>query len=346
MDPLTQGVVGAMLPQASANRRQVVAAGILGLLAGMAPDLDVLIRSSTDPLLFLEYHRQFTHSLLFIPVGGLLCALLLYLPVGRRGGLGPVHTWLFCTLGYATHGLLDACTTYGTLLFWPFSDQRFAWNTISIIDPLFTLPLLVLVVLAACWRRPLLARVALVWALAYLALGAWQREQARELGWELAAQRGHQPLRLEAKPSFGNIILWKVVYETDSAFHVDAVRSWPSPVIYPGSSVPRLDPVRDFPWLDPDSQQAADILRFSWFSNGYVARDPRHANRVMDVRYSMLPNEIDPLWSIELRRDAKPQAHVDYLVHRDSGGGRLQRLWQMLRGQQGTSVRQSGPGGG
>ncbi|QIB67266.1 metal-dependent hydrolase [Kineobactrum salinum] len=345
MDPLTQGVVGAMLPQASAGRRQVVAAGILGGLAGMAPDLDVLIRSSSDPLLFLEYHRQFTHSLLFIPVGSLLCALLLYLPIGRRCGLSLQRTWLYCALGYATHGVLDTCTTYGTLLLWPFSDQRFAWNTISIIDPLFTLPLLALVVAAARSRRPLLARLALVWALAYLSLGLWQRNVAQELGQALAAQRGHQPLKLEAKPSFANILVWKVVYENDGVFYVDAVRSWPEPVIYPGSSIARLDPGRDLPWLDPASQQAFDIQRFSWFSNGYVAQDPQHPERIMDVRYSMLPNEIDPLWSIELQPDAGPLAHVDYLVHRDSGGGHLQRLWQMLRGE-GDSVGESRPGGG
>ncbi|MFT5657456.1 MAG: inner membrane protein, partial [Gammaproteobacteria bacterium] len=79
MDPLTQGVLGAALPLAAARRSDhLVAVGILGLLSGMAPDLDVLLRSSSDPLLYLEYHRQFTHSLVFIPFGGLLCCLLLY----------------------------------------------------------------------------------------------------------------------------------------------------------------------------------------------------------------------------------------------------------------------------
>ena len=60
MDPLTQGVLGATLPQASVSGRYAASAGLLGFLSGLAADLDVLIRSSTDPLLFLEYHRQFT----------------------------------------------------------------------------------------------------------------------------------------------------------------------------------------------------------------------------------------------------------------------------------------------
>lgn len=58
MDPLTQGLLGATLPLAVSNKRNLAVVGVLGVVSGMAPDLDVLIRSSTDPLLYLEYHRQ------------------------------------------------------------------------------------------------------------------------------------------------------------------------------------------------------------------------------------------------------------------------------------------------
>ncbi len=131
MDPLTQGVLGATLAQSGSRRREAVVAGALGFLAGMAADLDVLIRSPSDPLLFLEYHRQFTHSLVFIPIGALICALALHALLGRRWQLQFGRSYYYCLLGYATHALLDACTTYGTMLLWPFSDARIAWNTIS-----------------------------------------------------------------------------------------------------------------------------------------------------------------------------------------------------------------------
>ncbi|NND67502.1 MAG: metal-dependent hydrolase [Halioglobus sp.] len=332
MDPITQGVLGASLPQASHRGERFAAAGILGFLAGMAPDLDVLIRSSNDPLLFLEYHRQFTHSLVFIPFGGLFCALVLHIALGRGRGLTFSQSWLFCTLGYATHAVLDACTTYGTMLFWPFSDVRIAWNTISIIDPLFTLPLLVGVILSARRSSPVYATVALSWALVYMGLGLVQRDAAVTMGYEIAAARGHTPLRLEAKPSFGNIIVWKVVYETDDRYHVDAVRAGISPRTFPGESVKKLVVERDFPWLDAGTQQALDIERFRWFSNGYVAMDPHNANRVIDIRYSMLPNEVAPLWSLELRRDAGPLEHADYVTHRRTEPDTGSRLWQMLGG--------------
>ncbi|MEH6634787.1 MAG: metal-dependent hydrolase [Halioglobus sp.] len=332
MDPLTQGVLGAALPQASVAGRYAASAGLLGFLAGMSADLDVLIRSATDPLLFLEYHRQFTHSLIFIPFGGLICAGVLHYIIGRRRGLSFRQSWLFCTLGYATHALLDACTTYGTMLLWPFSHERIAWNTISIIDPLFTVPILVAVVLAGKKRRPLFARLALVWALAYMTLGWSQRNEAIAMGYQLAQQRGHTPVRLEAKPSFANIAVWKIVYETDDRFYVDAVRARVAPRIFVGNSVEKLVLDRDMPWLDRGSQQALDIERFRWFSNGYIARDPLYANRIIDIRYSMIPNQVVPLWSIELHPEAGREEHVAYRVHRDTGNGRVALMWRMLTG--------------
>ena len=334
MDPLTQGALGATLPQAVANdKKQLAVAGLFGLLSGMAPDLDILIRSETDPLLFLEYHRQFTHSLIFIPVGGFICALLLYLLVGKRWGLTFKRSYLYCTLGYATHALLDSCTSYGTQLLWPFSDQRIAWNTMSIIDPLYTVPILALVITAARRKNPLLARVALAWVLLYPCIGLLQRDRAEAAGWELARERGHQPISLEAKPSFANLIVWKVVYETDQRYYVDAVRVGSSTRIYPGDSLQKLDIGRDLPWLDLQSQQARDIERFRWFSNGYIARDPDNQYRVIDVRYSLVPNEIAALWSIELSPTAGLTDHVLYWAGRRSSDGQRQAFKAMLLGE-------------
>ncbi len=119
MDPLSQGTVGAAFAQSAANKNNIFKIGIIGFIAGLAPDLDVLIQSSNDPILSLEYHRQFSHSLVFIPIGSLVVALLIFPWVKKTMSFKLVYLVSF--LGYATHGLLDACTSYGTLLFWPFS---------------------------------------------------------------------------------------------------------------------------------------------------------------------------------------------------------------------------------
>ncbi len=332
MDPISQGVVGAALPQALHKQRHFFLAGLFGLLGGMAPDLDTFIRSEQDPLLYLEFHRQFTHSLIFIPVGGGLCAGLLYLLLRRRLSLSFKLTYLFCTLGYATHGFLDAATSYGTQLFWPFSDERVALSYISIVDPLFTLPMLVLVVLSAWRGKATYARYALIWGLFYLGLGAYQHHGAIQMGEEIARSRGHTPATLSVKPSFGNLLVWKVIYRHKDTYYVDAVRTGLRPMVFEGSSIIGLNIERDFPWLDPTSQQAEDIKRFSWFSNGHLAQDPADPNRIIDLRYSMLPHTIDGLWSIELSEDADQQDHAKFVIIRKSNPTQAKKLWQMISG--------------
>ena len=328
MDPLSQGVLGAAAPQA-ASCQSVALAGLLGLIAGMTPDLDIFIRSDLDPILFLEYHRQFTHSLIFIPVGGLICAGLLHVLFARRT-LRFRDTLLYCTLGYATHGLLDACTSYGTQLFWPFSSVRVAWHNISIIDPLFTLPILVLVVLAAVTGRTHWARFALVWVCLYLGFGVVQRERAEGAAQLLAESRGHLPERLQAKPSFANLLVWKSIYEHDGNYYIDAIRAGATLATFPGERIRKLDVSRDFPWLDPNSQQARDVERFRWFSNGYLARSATDDRLVIDMRYSALPNRGDGLWGVVLVRGAAPDAHVAYRTMRDTDAATFNTLFAMM----------------
>lgn len=330
MDPVTQGLLGASVPQAISNKKHLVAATVFGALSGMAPDIDSLIRSDTDPLLYLQYHRQFTHSLIFIPVGSLVCALLFYFTLARRWQISFGLTYLFCLLGYATHGLLDACTSFGTQLLWPFSDERFAWNTISIVDPLFSLPLLALVFTALYRRSPGYAQLALCWVVAYQSLGIIQHQRAAAAGAELAAQRGHTPLRLEVKPSFANLLLWKVIYEIDTGYYTDAVRAAPTLSVYRGSFVPRLEMARDLPWLDLASQQARDIERFAGFSGGYLSLDPDNPRRVIDMRYSLVPNEATGMWSIWLDPDASSDRYVILKQDRDTTGPRRETFTRML----------------
>ena len=313
MDPLSQAALGASLSQSFANdRKKQVSAMVIGALAGMAPDLDIFINSDNDPLLFLEYHRQFTHSLIFIPFGALLCALVFY-PFAKKK-LSFKQIYFFSFLAYATHGLLDACTSYGTQLFWPFTNERIAWNVVSIVDPLFTLPVLFLVILAAYKKNSRYARMAFIYAVVFLSLGAIQKNRAENVLAELALQRGHQIERSHIKPSFANRHLWKLIYEYDGRFYVDAVTLlWDTDIIS-GASILKLNVQKDFPWLPGNSQQAKDIERFRWFSNDYLAVSVNDNKLISDVRYSFVPNNINSMWGIEINKrlidDGDYDAHV------------------------------------
>jgi len=330
MDPLTQGALGAALPLATRHRKQAGVAAACGFLAGLAPDLDVLIRDPDDSLLFLEYHRQFTHALIFIPVGSALVAAAVY-GLGQRWlSIGFLNVWLFCALGFATHGALDAATSYGTQLFWPFDETRVVFSIISIVDPLFTLPVMGLVGLGMVRGNGRWGCAALLWAMVYLGLGAIQHQSALSQVRMLAESRGHAPVRIVVKPTFGNIILWRGVYEADGRFHVDAVRPGPWLATIAGTSVARLDTARDFPWLAPASRQAHDIERFRRFSQNYIAKATDGSARVIDVRYGFIPTEISALWSIRLDPDAGPDAHTVYETDRAKARQQLQILLRMI----------------
>ena len=328
MDPFSQGVLGASWAQVRAGHGKLAPAGLVGAVAALTPDLDTLIQSPSDPLLFLEYHRQFTHSLAFAPIGALICTLLLHRAFRARLSFG--ETYLAALLGFVSHGLLDACTSYGTQLLWPFSDARIAWSIVSVVDPAFTLPIFVLVVLAARRKHSLYAACAAVWAFAYLGLGAVQHERATEVGAAMASERGHDPVRLEAKPAFGSVLLWKIIYEHEGRYYVDAVRTRFGTTAFPGESIAKLDLPRHFPWLDLDSQQAADVERFRRISDGFLAIDTAAPERIVDMRYSMVPNEIAGFWAIVLNPGAAPDQHVDFVTTRQAAPSQAGRLLEML----------------
>ena len=98
----------------------------------------------------------------------------------------------------------------------------------------------------------------------------------------------------------------------------------------PGESIAKLDPARDFPWLEPSSQQARDVARFARVANGFVAADQAAAERVIDLRYSLVPDEIAGFWAIVLDPNATPSGTVDYITTREQAPQQARRLLAML----------------
>ncbi len=334
MDIFTQGVVGALAAQALAKKGESRRALWIGFLAGLPADADVFIRSAADPLLTLDYHRQFSHSLLFIPVGGTLVAAVLW-PF-LRGRIDFSALWRLALSGYATSGLLDACTSFGTQLFWPFSELRVAWSIIAVIDPLFTLTLLLCLFLG--WRRDTsgFARLGVILAMAYFSAGILQQGRAETLVREIARQRGHPIERLVVKPTLGNLLLWRVVYRSGDFFHIFAVRAdlFSPPRFRVGPRLPVFDIDRPPAGFDAASVVAGDVRRFYRFSDGWLARHPRRQDVLGDVRYAMLPDSAVPLWGIRLDPD-RPDRHVSFLNFRDTGPETRTIFFARLRGEGG-----------
>lgn len=307
MDPVTQAVLGAAVAQAVVGERLGRKAWWLGALGGMAPDLDVLIRSASDPLVALEYHRHFTHSLAFIPVGGLLVALPFLALARERPREHKRLIVAATTLGWATHGLLDAFTSYGTLLWWPFSRARVSWDWISVIDPIYTLILALGVAIAAKTIKRKPASIALIVSSLYLGLCGYQHERALAAQAKIAELRSHTIVRGSAQPLLFTNLLWRSIYESeDGHIHVDALGlPWWAKIDHHGGGA---RPKATAP-ADPVSQRGKDLALFSWFADGWIYRAPEleapdsNLEVYCGARYSYDPGRFDAVFCVELGPD-------------------------------------------
>ncbi|MEG6592669.1 metal-dependent hydrolase, partial [Desulfovibrio sp. 1188_IL3213] len=182
MDPITHAASGAVAMLAAPHRPATRWAVPLAALAAASPDIDVLFCHT--PLQFLLLHRGITHSLAAAPLLGLLLALLsrpLWRP-STPGCWSFTKVWLFMVCMVLLHIWLDVITTYGTMIYLPFSHERVRLNAVFIIDLLLTLPLL-----WAVWRwraRRGLMRLTLAWVIVYpllcIGLNAWHTAQTQQ----------------------------------------------------------------------------------------------------------------------------------------------------------------------
>ena len=332
MDPVTHGLIGASVSQSFSDKKKIRYISFVGFISALLPDLDVLIGTSEDPLLQLEYHRQFSHALTFIPVGALLASCLLWWLVKTK--LSFKETYLFSLLGFATAGIADTFTSYGVQLLWPFTDERFAWNIISVFDPLFSLGLLLAVGLSFYKRTNWFAWLGLCWVIVYLSWGLYQQQKAHSIALELAHKRNHKIETLTVKPTIANEILWSIRYVQGDSLYADGVRLFPfsEPIVYHGESTSLLAWQKKYKQFQ-GSTLYKDIERFSQLSGGILIAHPNRKQVIGDGRYAMLPTSTSPLWGIKID-SLSPNQHADFKTYRKPSPKVRRKFKNMLLGRQ------------
>lgn len=273
MDSLTQLALGAAVGTAVLGRRAGPRAALWGAFCGTLPDLDVLIPYG-DPVRDFTLHRGVSHSLFWLTVAAPLVAWLIarcQRRFSRDRGLQYRDWLLLAWLALVTHPLLDAFTVYGTQLLLPFSNHPVGLGSIFIIDPLYTVPLLVGVV-AACWLHGRAPTRAARWNVAGLAASTGY------LAWSLVAQwhvgnvveRTAVVANLDGgrtlvTPTPFNTLVWRVVVMGDDAYY-EGFRS----LLDDGATVTLQRHVHD-PALLARVRDDWHIRRLAWFSKGYYA---------------------------------------------------------------------------
>ena len=221
MDSLTQIALGAAVGVATMGRRTALwKSALWGAVAGTLPDLDVLIDQG-DAIRNMVLHRAETHApfwltLFSLPFAAGVARLHRQWALWRRW-------WLALWLALVTHPLLDAMTVYGTQLALPFTDHPFGVGSVFIIDPLYTLPLLVGTVWALASRdsgRGLAANVTgLALSTAYLAWGAVAQQHVERIALASLAAEGIAAERVLVVATPFNTLLWRVVAIVGDSYH-------------------------------------------------------------------------------------------------------------------------------
>ncbi len=221
MDSLTQIVLGASVGEAVLGKKVGNKALLYGAIAGTIPDLDVLARSLTDTVTAIEWHRGFSHSIVFSVVFAPLFGWLVWKLHRGREASWKDWSWLFFW-GLFTHPILDAFTTWGTQLFWPF-DLRLAFQNIFVIDPLYTVPFLLFVVLAMCYKRTSpkrrkYNRLGLLVSSCYLLVTLILKGMAYIKFTDGLTEQGIVYQQIDTRPTPMNALLWTANIEAGDAY--------------------------------------------------------------------------------------------------------------------------------
>lgn len=221
MDSLTQIVLGAAVGEAVLGKKVGNKAMFYGAIAGTIPDLDVLANYLTDTVTAIEWHRGLSHSIffsvLFAPIFGWLIYKL------ERNGPATWKDWSWLMFwGLFTHPILDAFTTWGTQLFWPF-NLRLAFQSIFVIDPLYTLPFLLFLIMALWQKRdsPFRRRyntLGLILSSIYLGLTLVLKGIAFKKITDSLHAQGIAYQEMDVRPSPFNTILWSANVDAGDAY--------------------------------------------------------------------------------------------------------------------------------
>lgn len=330
MDSVSQFALGAALGVVVMGRRTAVwKAALWGGLAGTIPDLDAFIDHG-DAVRNMTFHRAASHGLFWLTLGAPVLAWIVS-RVNREPHLMR-RWWLALWLALFTHPLLDTMTVYGTQLLQPFSDHPFGVGSIFIIDPLYTVPLLVGLVVALVRREGRGLRWN-QWGLglscAYLAWTAVAQAHVRDIAQDsLAAAQVPAEAPLLVTPTAFNTVLWRVVVMRDDHYLegfyslLDAERR-----------VQFRRHARDVA-LERQLEPLWAVRRMAWFSHGFYRVQEQDGQAYLtDLRMGQEPNYVFSFRVAQRGSDWHPVTPVNLGLRGDVSKG-LAWTWERMLGRE------------
>ncbi len=326
MDSLTQILLGASVGAAVLHREAGWRAVFWGAFCGLFPDLDIFIPFG-DAVRDFTYHRGFSHSVFVLTaLMPLFAALIVRLHPDYRVYRLKWHGLVF--LAFITHILLDGLTVYGTQILWPLPTPPVMWSTLFIIDPAYSLPLLVGVLAALLLshrkRAFRINAVCLGLSLLYIGWSIGAKMYVNEVAKENADRLQVAHPKVLTVPAPFNTLLWRVVIMDDRHYHEGFYSL--------------LDPTREisltrYPLnrrLLAGVENHWPVQRLQWFTHGFYAVKAVDQDIIIaDLRMGLEPDYVFQFKVAKLSNPhARPVPNQRYVVGR--GWHRLEWLWHRI----------------
>lgn len=339
MDSLTQIVLGAACGEAILGKKIGNKALLFGAIGGTIPDLDVLVGSwlygnEIDAMLF---HRGFMHSILFSVIASFFLGWLFYKVYnsGKRLNTTTQKDWILLFFwSLFTHPILDCFTPYGTQLFAPFSNYRVAFNNIAVVDPIYTLPFLIcMIVLMFFNRASNTRRVWLKWGIymssVYMFFTLGNKLYIDSVFRKSLKDNNINAIRFSTQPAIFNNILWYGIAETENTYFISDYSLF--------DLKNRFLNFREVPkQRDLNPQDYKDIKDLAWFSNQYysVYKIGENEFQYNDLRYPLLDldNPNTSVFSLNLYKDENRLNMKPFKPKFESLDDVISTLWIRIKG--------------
>lgn len=162
-------------------------------------------------LVFVSGAASITAQVAFGAVALAVIALIFWKVKGTDAATAKEWSWLFWWV-LLTHALLDCFTTWGTQLFWPL-PMKVAFSNIFVVDPMYTVPFLICVVIILFLdrtdpRRRWINGFGLVLSSAYMALTLVMKTIAHSTIQASLVRQGITHNAITTRPTPFNTVLW------------------------------------------------------------------------------------------------------------------------------------------
>jgi len=286
MDTITQITLGAAVGEAVLGRKIGNKAPLWGAVFGIVPDLDVLATPFVSEVQALAIHRGFSHSIVFSLLAAPLFGWVLHKCYRSRYSVGWRPWMLLVFLVLITHIFIDTCTSYGTQVFQPFSNYPLSFNSIFIIDPLYTLPLMAGIGTALFLRRDSRARrwtnsLGLAVSTLYLLWGFAAKVHVSGVFEQNFKAKKIHPQQYITTPTPFNTFLWTGYAVANDTLYAGLYSVFDKDSEISFQAIPQREEL-----LAPFGDQLP-VERVRWFSQGYYSAEKDSAGRLLvhDLRF-------------------------------------------------------------